>query len=105
LTSPDWMGLDWQQTVPLASERLSDAPVSPGLYRIIQHDQVVYVGESKDLKARLLTHARTWDSGVICSWVVTPQASHAYQRHELENDLIGSFYTNNGRCPEHQFGQ
>jgi hypothetical protein len=97
------LGLDWQQNVPLAPESLSDAPGSPGLYRIIQNGQVVYVGESKDLKARLRTHARAWDSNANCYWVMTPHASHAYQRHELENDLIGSFFRERGTSPELQF--
>lgn len=101
--SPDRMGLDWQQNVPLATERLSDAPGSPGLYRIIQGDQVVYVGESKDLKARLRTHARAWKVPANCSRAVTPQALYAYERHELENDLLGAFYSEDGASPRNQF--
>ena len=104
-TSPDWMGLHWTETAPLATERLSDAPQSPGVYRIIQDAQVVYVGESGDLRARLRTHARNWKSAASCSWIETPHASLVHQRHELENDLIGGFFSEHGHCPTRQFGQ
>ena len=103
-TSVDWMGLHWTETAPLASESISDAPQSPGVYRIIQDAQVVYIGESYDLRARLRTHARDWKSAAGCSWVETPLASLAYQRHELENDLIAMCYSANGHSPRHQFG-
>ena len=98
------MGLEWQQSAPLVREHLSDAPESPGLYRIMQAAQVVYVGESKDLKARLRTHARNWASRADCSWAMTPHASHVYQRHELENDLLGAAYDLTGCAPTVQFG-
>jgi hypothetical protein len=104
-TAADWMGLDWQGVVPLASENVSDAPPSPGLYRIIQDGQVVYVGETGNLRARLIIHSANWQVAAHCSWVETPDASLAYQRHELENDLIAMCYAVDGHSPRRQFGR
>lgn len=101
----DWMGLTWSGWASLASRGRSEAPRSPGVYRIAQDDDVVYVGESGDLRGRLQTHARSWDAEVTCSWVATPQADEAYQRHEVKNDLIGGFFAERDRSPLRQFGR
>ena len=70
-TSGDWMGLEWSETVSLTRENLAHAPPTPGLYRIVQGGQVVYVGESGDLRERLRTHARNWNAPAIRSWFET----------------------------------
>jgi len=101
----DWMGLTWSGWAFLASNGCSAAPPSPGVYRIAQHDDVVYVGESGDLRGRLQTHARSWDPAAEFSSVATPQAGEVHQRHELENDLIGGFFAERGRSPLRQFGR
>ena len=102
-TDPDWMKLAWHEDVALKAADIAYALTEPGLYRIVEDSQVSYVGESKNLRARLRSHVRTWQSPAICSWVVTPHATEAYQRHELENDLIGSFYCQHGHSPRRQF--
>lgn len=65
--------------------------------------KVVYEGESGDQRGRLQTHARDWGVPAACSWVAT-QATEAYQRHEIENDLIGACFAEHGGSPVRQFG-
>jgi len=100
---PNWMNLDWHVAVALNTDDIASAPSEPGLYRIVEDDQVSYVGESKDLRSRLQTHVRTWRSTATCSWVTISHATESYQRHELENDLIGMFYSQHGHGPRRQF--
>lgn len=103
----DWMGLGWSPLKTLDSVGVSSAPRLPGLYKLLSQagDELLYVGQSMDLKARLMAHRRV-------DWGVPPTAfSYAaldgsvlpYQLKELENDLIAGFYRRTRDVPSFQF--
>jgi len=103
--SPDWMGLDWTDAVPLRDG--SEAPDRPALYRILSMGEcdVVYIGQSKGLRSRLQSHAqKDWgEIQVAYSYVVGPVAILPHQLKEWENDLIAGYYGKMGRSPVYQF--
>ncbi len=103
--SADWMGLHW--TEPRALHGSPDAPHGPGLYRIMSMgaDDVVYIGQSANLKARLSTHAQKDWGGIEAaySYVACPAAILPHQLKEWENDLIAGYYWEMKRAPVYQF--
>ena len=93
----DWT--DWQQLDEL------DVPNSPGVYRIADGTQVIYIGESSGLRSRLNAHART-DWGCerpSASYCVLSPDTPKQHLHEIENDLIAGHYHPHGSPPAMQF--
>ena len=87
----DWLRLPWSPTVPLEQAKTT-APKAPGVYRLMSGNQVVYLGESKELWSRLTTHAATYRGhAMTASWVTMPSALPPHLK-ERETDLIGGFY-------------
>ena len=103
--SANWMSLSWSEFHAL--RRPLDIPRRPGLYRImsVEDDDVIYIGESADLRARLSTHAqKEWGvTGVAYSYVACPGDILPHQLKEWENDLIAGYYVKEKRAPAHQF--
>ncbi|WP_153015921.1 GIY-YIG nuclease family protein [Methanofollis ethanolicus] len=68
-------------------------------------DDVVYIGQSANLKARLSTHAQKDWGGIEAaySYVVCPAAILPHQLKEWENDLIAGYYWEMKRAPVYQF--
>jgi hypothetical protein len=103
-----WMGLSWTTPVPLNNSIVSRVAQVLGAYKIIDMDQneIIYIGESENLKNRLSTHAKKSWSGirVFFSYVEFTSDTLPHQRHEIENDLIGSFYALRGVVPRFQLG-
>ncbi len=101
--APDWMGLLWSAYTPLRNEALSGTPRTPGVYKIVdkKRETLLYIGESKNLRNRLATHAvKNWGSAAaFFSYVPLPGDTPAYQRHEIENDLLGGFYAQTRQIP------
>lgn len=106
-SSPNWMGLHWNEPRLFDEFERKDVPRGPGLYRIMSagDDDVVYIGQSADLGVRLSTHAkRDWGeieagySYVVCSSDILP-----HQLKEWENDLIAGYYGEMKRAPVYQF--
>lgn len=101
--APNWMGLAWSAFTPLENGALSSVPKLPGVYKIVDQDSeaLLYVGESKNLRNRLATHAvKDWQSPtVFFSYVEFPDDTPSYQRHEIENDLLGGFYAQTRQIP------
>jgi hypothetical protein len=93
----------------LEAKHSISAPHSQGLYKLLDSmkDKVLYLGETKDLRNRLATHRRTYksQSKTDCSFVVLPASVESYQRRELENDLIGGYYSKSRSAPSDQFGR
>ena len=104
---PKWMGLSWSEAVPLTRARCRELPISPGLYRVFDRVSatVVYIGEATSLRQRFQVHKMLAiaDRALEISHVVLPPDTPAYQRHELENDLIGGFFSEHRTVPEFQF--
>lgn len=103
--SADWMALQWNEFQAL--HRAPDIPRRPGLYRImsIEDDDVIYIGQSANLRARLSTHAqKEWGvTGVAYSYVACSPDILPHQLKEWENDLIAGYYAKEKRAPIHQF--
>jgi len=84
------------------------APMAPGLYRIhgMATGYILYIGESRNLVARLGSHAqRSWGEAASYSYVTLGREIPRHNLRELENDLIGAYYHTTGRAPALQFGQ
>jgi hypothetical protein len=102
----DWMGLGWSKLVPLDSQFMDQVPSTSALYKIFSPDQasVVYIGETKKLRARFAQHCSSFkDSQYQFSFVALPEKTEKYQLHELENDLIAAYYVQTSSVPEFQF--
>ena len=100
----NWMGLAWSADASLSGRGLPPGvPQTPGVYRIVDPDTetLLYVGETGNLRSRLKTHAaKDWQRQTVCfSYVALPEQMLAYQRHEIENDLLGGFYAQTGTIP------
>ena len=104
-TGQEWMGLTW--SIPLTlTNKIKDAPARPGLYKIQDTEQnITYIGQSINLKNRLLGHKRkiSSDSNLTFSYHQLGTAILDFQLHELENDIIGSYYKVSGKVPKYQF--
>ena len=96
-TSVDWLGLLWQ-----GADNLDPSTAISGVYRAIVpgHPSLLYLGESRDLRRRISTHA----SNLEAAWeyAVLGDADHS-QRLEIENDLIASHVAAVGIPPLRQF--
>jgi excinuclease UvrABC nuclease subunit len=57
------MGLEWSALADLLPTGTASVPSSPGLYRLLQADKLLYVGESEDFRKRLTSHLRGPQSG------------------------------------------
>jgi hypothetical protein len=101
-----WMSLSWSPFHPLIKDRLNNTPTTPGVYKIVDVEQreVLYIGETGDLYQRLRVHQqKSWGSAYpYFSYVTLPADTPSYQRHEIENDLIGGFYAQTKRIPKFQ---
>lgn len=100
----NWMGLSWSVYAPLRYGVLPQSvPKSPGVYKIVDQDgeELLYIGESNNLLNRLTAHAaKDWQrQAVFFSYVEFPADASTYQRHEIENDLLGGFYAQTRRIP------
>ena len=103
---PDWMGLAWLAQQPLKTDHVRTVPERPGVYAILDtvSDELLYVGESKNLRDRLTSHAgRSWgDRTTEFYFCALPGLIAKCQRLEIENDLIGAFFEATGRSPVFQ---
>lgn len=105
----NWMGLSWSKPVPLERIQLKQAPKHPAVYRL--HDAtslaVIYIGETQNLTHRLKSHAlKNWGDIAVCfSFVDELDLTEPHLRHEIEVDLIGSYFEEHGRVPTFQYGK
>jgi hypothetical protein len=105
LTEP--LGESWTQPAPLTSRVVSQLPTSPGLYQIQDLDtgEVLYIGETRNLRQRLLEHLRrAWGDPPCFVHSVQVSSVLPHQLKEMENDLIGALYEQSGAAPRFQFG-
>jgi hypothetical protein len=90
----------------LQGENLRNVSTSPGVYKILSSKthELLYVGETRHLRQRLTEHTqKSWDGAIpLFSYVQMPDDILDYQRHEIENDLIGAFYGVTKRVPRFQ---
>jgi hypothetical protein len=102
--SNDFMGLNWSSPLKLSQESLKTVQNLQGVYRIYQGDEILYIGESMGIAKRLKSHIRTnWGEGDILFSYCFLQNATKVQLKEVENDLIGGYYSSNGQVPRFQF--
>ena len=66
-------------------------------------EQVVYLGESKNMRARLQSHRRTYKAeSLSASWVLM-EGTLPLHLKERETDLIGALYKQTGQPPRFQY--
>lgn len=98
--APSWLGLAWTPFEAWSSLAPLD---EPGVYRIKQGDEVVYLGESTQLASRLRTHSNAPQfAGCCASFHRMPDVMDHHLR-EREVDLIGAYYAVKRRVPLHQY--
>lgn len=103
----NWMGLDWSPAAALDDRGVGDIPLLPGVYKIVspRDRELLYIGQSANLRSRLITHARkNWQSQDVC-YSYHPLSKDILPHHlyEIENDLIGSFWGEHQKVPKYQF--
>jgi predicted GIY-YIG superfamily endonuclease len=100
--SSEWMGLHWTEFTGLKAAPL--APADVGLYKIVKLDnpELLYVGETDNLRNRLNQHRRQFSASAFSYSKLPLQMPH-YQRLEMENDLIGYHYHLTDKSPTYQF--
>ena len=105
---PDWMTLDWTEPAALDASSASGLPGAPGVYKILgaSRERVLYIGETTDLRRRIRRHARRdWgETSPLISTCALSGDHPAYQRRELETDLLGGYYYLAGEPPACQYG-
>jgi len=102
----NWMGIEWTEMRPLDSG-LGLVPGSASLYRLRNLKfRLLYIGETTNLRNRLAAHRRNYreDHEVKFSYAL-PDTSREYELRELENDLIGGYYSFSKSAPDDQFGR
>jgi hypothetical protein len=75
---------------------------SQAVYLLLNNSEVVYIGETKSLRSRILSHKKKFSFG--CVWYhPLPNHYSKPQRLELENDLLAEFWVNKKEIPDFQF--
>jgi len=99
-TASDWLGLEWSAFEPISN---STAKNEPGVYRIICERELIYLGQSKKLQARIKTHAK--DPRFAHSEIShhTMKQALDHQLLEREVDLIGSYFSHQKGPPRDQY--
>ena len=67
--------------------------------------EVVYIGETRNLRQRLGAHLRRdWQCRPGFIYSVQVASIFPHQLREMENDLLGALYGRSERVPRFQFG-
>lgn len=97
-----WLGLEWSQFKPIG-DIISDIPSSSGVYRIKIGEDIVYFGESKNLKNRIISHSKNINFEKSLVSVHEMFGAYPYQLKEREVDLIGAYYLSTKSSPKYQY--
>jgi hypothetical protein len=101
-----WMGLTWNDLFLLIGPSLKQIPTKPGVYKIIDPRtyKLLYIGETSNLRNRFDSHVRKPWTGTapLVSYALLPLGTPAYQRHEIENDLVAGYYAQTRSIPHFQ---
>jgi predicted GIY-YIG superfamily endonuclease len=107
--SLNWMDLNWSHPEPLLPVIVKQLQNCSGIYKIISKakNQVIYIGESGEIKKRLLGHSKSplghSESELLFSHVYLSTETTSVHRHEIETDLIGGFYHEYHIAPLRQY--
>lgn len=101
----NWMGLDWTEAMHLVGG--TNIENHPAVYKIWQDDEegLEYIGQTTVSKSRLVTHSKkSWiTSNSLFSVCFLPEDIRDYQLHEIEDDLLGAYYSETNSIPTYQF--
>jgi len=104
---PDWMNLVWSPIGNLKNIDLTQIPRQSGIYKLWDQytKQLLYIGESSNLQSRLRSHSRkNWGPFLVqTAFYASEQGMLPHQRHEVESDLLGSFYYTEKSTPVFQY--
>ena len=102
----DWMGLNWSCLRPLVISETASLPQGTGVYKLIgDENEVLYIGESSNLRSRLRTHCDNPDHrDAVFAYCALDHAALGCQRLEVENDLIAAYFSETKQPPRLQFG-
>lgn len=101
----NWMGIDWSTPSTLESIPM-EIPESTGVYRIWNPETPLpleYIGESKNLRQRLLKHRRNRDEQLKYSYAHLHDHNASHKRAEAETDLLGAHWQATNQSPRDQF--
>lgn len=102
-TDEDWMHEVWSVPQRLIPNEITVGNI-PGCYKIIVDEDVVYIGQSSRLHARLMMHVgKKWGENPLYSVVCMSEDTPVYQLLERENDFIGGYVSQMKRPPKFQF--
>lgn len=102
----NWMGLKWEDKIPLKKEEANHTKDVPALYKIIdaKANKILYIGETTELRNRFLSHCRSFSNFQLAiSFSEQPHTIKEYQLHEMENDLIAGYFAQTTQVPIYQF--
>ena len=101
-TDKKWLDLDWSEFRSI-NNSFSELRGCAGVYRIKCADEIIYFGESKNLKTRIKAHSKNKHfKDVLISVHKMPQAL-PHQLKERETDLIGAYYLKKKCSPKYQY--
>lgn len=102
-----WMGLSWSEKISLTKDSFLKIPHTPGIYILFDKntDELIYIGESSNISRRIQDHMRkAWDGRTLqFAFNVQPDTILPHNLKELENDLVGWFFSENKKIPPYQF--
>lgn len=103
----NWMGLNWSDFLSLEKLDTKNLPKNTGLYKIIDDktNELLYIGETFDLRTRLIYHSRRNFRGYIpiASYYTPLIILPKHQLLELEADLLGAYYYQYKKPPIKQY--
>ena len=101
----NWLNLDWSD-IKLLNKDIQFVPNEPGVYRLLNAENVVYMGETQKqkLKSRLVSHAKKYGQLNLKFSYCEMKEAKIYQLKERETDLIGAFYKHERQVPLYQYG-
>ena len=83
---------------------LGYVPSESGVYRLLNTENIVYIGETKNLHSRLISHAKKYDQFSLKFSCCEMKEAKPYHLKERETDLIGAFYKHERQVPLYQYG-
>lgn len=104
--SLQWLNLSWSQWTSLHECEFGELYQKPGVYRLVENDQVIYFGQAVHLANRLKQHRTTYRSREISISVYPIEQDNfpvSIRLNELEADLIGAFYEALKSLPYEQY--
>ena len=80
----DWMGLQWSDADELKSKNMELVPKANGLYKLMGGEQLLYIGQTTNLRNRLISYlGKKWDGKLIkFSFHHIPEPLQPYQLKE-----------------------